>query len=456
MIRPQILTAAALLATLFHSASSVEVPRVPYDLLPEEMPQEAKERARQAAIRRARVWMDPEIAIEEADLRSGNDPYLGLADEITCDYVDTDLGGSVPKFLCSLSNGELIKVKFGKSDADSTREIPAEVAASRLLRVLGFGADRMYVVRRVHCRGCPASLKKAHRDGGNIDLEKRFKQRGRRARETGAGSGIEAFEWVSVERRMEGRRIQTSDDEGWSWRDDLPRVDTMLPDSSSRGELDAFRLLMSFIESVDSKASNQRLMCLPGGFSEAAPGECSRPFMMVHDLGATFGKPGALSVSRAKFRLGGWQSQEIWKEAGSCTTGSDHGMKYTFDAYPISEEGRQFLAGLMNRLSLRQIGDLFRGVRAGAYADGGAEDFEVDELIRASLTHHGATELLEAFDIGAVMNGPSRGGKREELTIADVEDARLKAELTALAWTTVFESKRAAINNRTCTPRARG
>ena len=72
--------------------------------------QEAKERAREDAIRRARVWVDPEVAIEEANLLTGNDPYFGLYDEVTCDYVDTKLGGSVPKFLCSLSDGEVIKV----------------------------------------------------------------------------------------------------------------------------------------------------------------------------------------------------------------------------------------------------------------------------------------------------------------------------------------------------------
>jgi len=113
MLRHQILTAAVLLATPFHAASSLATPRVPYDLLPEEMPQEAKERAREAAIRQARVWMDPEIAIEEANLRNGNDAYLELGGEITCDYVDTNLGGSVPKFLCSLVDGEIIKVKYG-------------------------------------------------------------------------------------------------------------------------------------------------------------------------------------------------------------------------------------------------------------------------------------------------------------------------------------------------------
>ena len=193
MFRDQILTAAVLLATVFHGASSFEAGRAPYDLLPEEMPKEAKERARDKAIRGARVWMDPEIAIEEADLRSGNDPYLGLGDEITCDYVDTHLGGSVPKFLCSLADGELIKVKFGPPDADSTREIPAEVAASRLLRVLGFGADRMYLVRRVHCRGCPPSLKDADRDGGNLDFAERYERRRRRRRQSGGGAGVPGY-----------------------------------------------------------------------------------------------------------------------------------------------------------------------------------------------------------------------------------------------------------------------
>jgi len=43
-----------------------------------------------------------------------------------------------------------VKVKYG-----GTGEIPAEIAGTSLLRALGFGADRMYVVPRVRCYGCP-------------------------------------------------------------------------------------------------------------------------------------------------------------------------------------------------------------------------------------------------------------------------------------------------------------
>ena len=171
--------------------------------------------------------------------------------------------------------------------------------------------------------------------------------------------------------------------------------------------------------------------------------------MIMHDLGATFGKPGMLSVSGAKFKLDDWQSQEVWKERGSCTTRPDHGLKYTFDPYPISEEGRLFLAGLLNRLSLSQIKDLFRGVRAATFPDSGSEDFEVRELIASALVAHSEAELLEVFDIASAMHGPG-AGEEEELTVGDIEDARLRSELSLLAWTTVFEAKRAAINNRRC------
>ena len=42
-----------------------------------------------------------------------------------------------------------VKVKYG-----NTGEIHAEIAASRLLTALGFGADRMFLVPRLRCYGC--------------------------------------------------------------------------------------------------------------------------------------------------------------------------------------------------------------------------------------------------------------------------------------------------------------
>ena len=71
---------------------------------------------------------------------------------INCRHVEKDTSGKTPKFTC-LMGGDELKVKYGRDNG----EIYAEVAASRLLWALGFGADRVYPVR-VICTGCPESL----------------------------------------------------------------------------------------------------------------------------------------------------------------------------------------------------------------------------------------------------------------------------------------------------------
>lgn len=60
------------------------------------------------------------------------------------------LGGQAPKFACTAPPDDEFNVKYGGNNADAY----GEVAASRLLWALGFGADRMYPVRIV-CTGCP-------------------------------------------------------------------------------------------------------------------------------------------------------------------------------------------------------------------------------------------------------------------------------------------------------------
>ena len=69
-----------------------------------------------------------------------------------------DLNGNSPKFQCRVAparrgGDDDVKVKFGINNG----EVYGEVAASRLLWALGFGADRMYPVR-VICRGCPEDV----------------------------------------------------------------------------------------------------------------------------------------------------------------------------------------------------------------------------------------------------------------------------------------------------------
>src|SRR5512143_674559 len=104
---------------------------------------------RDLALRQARVWAPVNTAA--ADL-GGNppDPSGTLsAPLVRCRYLSEPARGTTPKFDCVLPDGEIIKVKYGLSG-----EIHAELAATRLLTALGFGADRMYLIPRVRCYGC--------------------------------------------------------------------------------------------------------------------------------------------------------------------------------------------------------------------------------------------------------------------------------------------------------------
>src|SRR6185436_17953152 len=70
---------------------------------------------------------------------------------VACRFRPGAVSGSTPKFDCELPDGGKVKVKYGRANP----EVFTEVAASRLLAALGFGADRMYVIDRVRCFGCP-------------------------------------------------------------------------------------------------------------------------------------------------------------------------------------------------------------------------------------------------------------------------------------------------------------
>lgn len=104
---------------------------------------------RDEALRRARTRITEfnRDALPVAD----HDPKGVLTrDEVTCTFVRRVPGGTSLKFDCALDDGEISRVKYGHQP-----EVFAEVAATRLLAALGYAADHVYMVRRVHCRGCP-------------------------------------------------------------------------------------------------------------------------------------------------------------------------------------------------------------------------------------------------------------------------------------------------------------
>jgi hypothetical protein len=119
--------------------------------------------------------------------------------KVRCDYVEGQLEGATPKFDCRLDDGSVVKVKYGLRG-----EVEGEVLATRLLWVLGFGADRMYPAV-VTCRGCAADPWTTRQ----------------RVAET------HTFDPAVIERKASGHAIATQKIKGWAWPE-LNKVDRTL------------------------------------------------------------------------------------------------------------------------------------------------------------------------------------------------------------------------------------
>ena len=150
------------------------------------------------ALTRAQVWRAPSVPISKA--RLARDP--AQPDFISCKFKITELGGTAPKFDCVVDGGEQIRVKYGH-----TAEIHSEVAATRLLAALGFGADHVILVERLRCHGCPAipfmTMKAVDLTETAAVYEKLVDY-----------SEHKEFEWVAVERKHPGRRDRDGGNQG--------------------------------------------------------------------------------------------------------------------------------------------------------------------------------------------------------------------------------------------------
>jgi hypothetical protein len=252
---------------------------------------------------------------------------------VRCRYVDRQIGGMSPKFLCAIGESDEVKVKFDAANG----EVYGEVLATRLLWALGFGADRMYPVDVV-CLGCPAAL-------AGVRLP----------------SGGTRFDPAVVERRMPGSEWPPDGKQGWAWND-LNVVSPSLG-GAPRAHRDALKLLAVFLQHTDSKPEQQRVLCL----DRAQPGSrpsCRRPFLMISDVGVTFGRANRMnSNDLGSVNLVAWRDTPVWKDDAGCTGNLSRSFTGTLEDPVISEEGRRLLANLLSRLSDRQLGDLFEAAR---------------------------------------------------------------------------------------------
>jgi hypothetical protein len=295
------------------------------------------EEQRLDAIARAAVWQRPATPIADAWL--GADP--DAPKEITCRFKMTELGGTTPKFDCTLESGETIRIKYGNGP-----EIPAEAAATRLLHALGFGSDTITILERLHCRGCPAEPFSTMRAVEVTKAQPLYKH-------VIDYGDTRDFEWVALERKLEARPIESPTVEGWAFFE-LDRVDPA-KGGAPRAHVDALRLMAAFLAHWDNKPENQRIVCLAEAWAEGTA--CPRPFLLIQDAGATFGP--------SKVDLESWEGAAIWDDRTQCTVSLRH-LPYdgaTFGHARISDAGRRHLGGLLAQLSERQLADLFSGAR---------------------------------------------------------------------------------------------
>ena len=301
--------------------------------------QETPQRVRDDALASARVWSQPQVPIPQFDFTANPPGEFKVSDEVFCRFKVQKLSGATPKFHCELPDGRVLKIKYGKQNA----ELQAEVAGTRLLRALGFTADDVFRVRAVHCAGCPRFPFQSLACHERLNLELLC---------FGGGLNydhVRTFTSAVIERRLDGNVIEAYDGQGWSWFE----LDRVNPErgGSSRTEMDAFRLIAVFLAHWDNKASNQRLLCRPG--QELSGEVCGAPVAMIQDLGATFGPN--------RVDLPNWRAAPVWRDRPTCTV-SMSALPYrgaTFPELRVSEAGRVLIAGLLEQLSTPQLEDLF-------------------------------------------------------------------------------------------------
>jgi hypothetical protein len=277
---------------------------------------------RLATLRRAQVWHATDVAAMDIVAGPNDAGAFPPGATVTCTYLKKQMHGRSPKFACVVPPDDELKVRYGTSNG----EVFATVAATRLFWALGFGAEHVYPVH-VRCQGCPAQL---------TDTET-----------------------ASIERKVHDKDIESSDGSGWSWPE-LDLVDAGAG-GAPRAQRDALKLLAVLLQHSDSKPEQQRLVCLS---HQDGQEPCREPFLMVHDLGNTFGRANAWNrnpISSVNFDE--WRGTRVWKDRAKCIAGMTESYSGTLGDPKISEAGRRFLADLLVQLTDAQLHDLFTVAR---------------------------------------------------------------------------------------------
>jgi hypothetical protein len=325
-------------------------------------------------IQRAALWQL--MNVDSLDLRAGQQIFdkqgrskiLPNDAIVECTYRQEALGGTTNKFKCDFNSatdvlGNPIDIQLGKLKVRyNSLKTYSAVITTRLEWALGFGADIETPVTRVLCHGCSKDP---------------FKQKA-------AVNGDSVFLQASIETHMQGKdgiyvegtrysKDNGKDDPAWFWSE-LQNIN----DPARKAQADALILFATFLKHGDSKAIQNKLLCLTKLNDK---GFCKDPFLYVHDFGNTFGSDG-LSVHPLDFKR--WSSASLWRDQNSCVVknymniGNGPGLSDT----EISEAGRRLFAdGLSNLIQHgSKLRDIFDAAKIQNYDDHGSR-YSADDWV---------------------------------------------------------------------------
>jgi hypothetical protein len=225
-------------------------------------------------------------------------------------------------------------------------EVFTEVAASRIMWVLGFPADHVYPVGSAACIGCSADP-----FGNNLKENK-----------ASLKDVPVVFKVVSAERETPWDAIDPEGDETWSWGDAAKFYTDGTWTHQQKVEYDAYRLALGLFYYHNAIAQQNRVAC--AGWAPKAVGQpkvCQRPMIFVQDLGSTFGKAkGGLEVfgTNPRGSFSDWESQTVFSNAGNCE------LRATMDGdKQVLKEAQDLMIERLARLDAPTVKTIFRTAR---------------------------------------------------------------------------------------------
>jgi hypothetical protein len=225
-------------------------------------------------------------------------------------------------------------------------EVFTEVAASRILWVLGFPADHVYPLGSAACIGCTADPFGSNLKDNIASLK----------------DGPTIFKVVSAERETPWERINPEGDETWSWSDAAKFYADGEWTHQQRVEYDAYRLALGLFHYHNAIAQQNRLACAQWAPEMTGqPRVCQRPMIFVQDLGSTFGKAkGAMDLfgTNPRGSFSDWESQTVFTNPQSCE------LRATLDGNKhVLKEAQELMIQRLGRLDPQTVRTIFSAAR---------------------------------------------------------------------------------------------